>query len=335
MSYKLLCVLSLIIFLSCENSRLGEVEKVSVNPDIIVDDLESMMPGQLEVIQDYLLWTNPFTIDKFVHILDKNTRLEKEQIISRGVGPDEFSNPMISTYVDNSFVVYEAQLKKQFNITITKDRLSLDRLFWDYGGESASITRMIPLQNKEFVTFDPSQDQPFTFYGGDDSYTFGNLPYEGELNNRYDAFQGEIKYNRFQEVLVYSNFSFPYLSLYKKRDGKFETVKSVFFSDDYQIINGSFRANASKKGMGDLSLTRDYIVTLERDYSIDGTDEKTVGRDFSKLPQTIFLYDYDLKLKKIINMGMPILRIASDPNNNTVYAIGLHPDFVIVEFEIF
>jgi hypothetical protein len=31
---------------------------------------------------------------------------------------------------------------------------------------------------------------------------------------------------------------------------------------------------------------------------------------------------------------MPLLRLATDPLDNTVYAIGINPDFVLVKFEI-
>lgn len=81
-------------------------------------------------------------------------------------------------------------------------------------------------------------------------------------------------------------------------------------------------------------MTSNFIVTLERDYQSDPTDEDTVGRDFSKLPQTVFLYDYDLNLRKIVNVGMPVLQLAADPYHNTVYAIGINPDFTIVKFDI-
>ena len=46
-------------------------------------------------------------------------------------------------------------------------------------------------------------------------------------------------------------------------------------------------------------------------------------RDLSKVPNTIFVYDYNFNLKKIINMSMPILRIAAKGDSNTLYAIGI------------
>ncbi|MFQ7087864.1 MAG: hypothetical protein ACLRTD_26045 [Bacteroides sp.] len=57
-------------------------------------------------------------------------------------------------------------------------------------------------------------------------------------------------------------------------------------------------------------MTKDYIVTLERDREVDPLDERTVGRNASK-PRTVFVYDYDGKLLKIVNLGMPV-RIAAD-----------------------
>jgi hypothetical protein len=50
-----------------------------------------------------------------------------------------------------------------------------------------------------------------------------------------------------------------------------------------------------------MALTKDFIVTIQRDYEDDPTDESKVGRDIGKLPQTLFVYDYDGNLLKTIN----------------------------------
>lgn len=76
-----------------------------------------------------------------------------------------------------------------------------------------------------------------------------------------------------------------------------------------------------------MALTRDYIVTLQRDYENDPTDESQVGRNFEKLPQTLFVYDYGGKLLKIINYNVPIGRIAGNMKSNMVYALIVDPDF--------
>ena len=48
----------------------------------------------------------------------------------------------------------------------------------------------------------------------------------------------------------------------------------------------------------------------------------------------IFLYDYDGNLVKIVDLGIPVMRIASEEQSNTLYAIGVNPDFVLVKYEL-
>jgi len=321
-----------IVFISC-NSKYDKVERIKGSPEVIINDLETMMPGELELTKDYILWTNPFTTENFVHIVDRKTGIEVGQAVSIGSGPGELVQPSLSVYLDNAFFVYNANSKKQFSIQITEDGLQQEKVLLNYG-EGTAITRIIPLGNKEYLTFDPEKNEPFTVSGVNGLYSFGKLPYEGDITNRYDVFQGTIKYNPLKSVLIYAPFSFPYISMYKLQNGEFKMGKDVLFSTNFQIINGDLKCDVSEKNIGDLALTKDYIVALQRDYSADNTDESTVGRDFDKLPQTIFLYNYDLELKRIVHLGMPILRLSGDPTNNTVCAIGLSPDFAIVKLDI-
>lgn len=53
-----------------------------------------------------------------------------------------------------------------------------------------------------------------------------------------------------------------------------------------------FMARDSKK-FRENWLAIGYIVTVDRDLSIDQTDESEVGRDPMKLPHTVFIYDYE------------------------------------------
>jgi len=81
-------------------------------------------------------------------------------------------------------------------------------------------------------------------------------------------------------------------------------------------------------------MTKDYIVTLERDREVDPLDERTVGRNASKCPRTVFVYDYDGKLLKIVNLGMPVMRIAADGRSNAQYVIGVNPDFALAKYDL-
>ncbi|MDF9831304.1 hypothetical protein [Parabacteroides sp. PF5-6] len=323
-----------IALVSC-HSKQGEVERVEGIPEIILNDLETMMPGELGLTKDYILWANPFTTENFVHIVDRETGIEIGQAISIGSGPEELVQPSLSTYYpENALFAYNANSRKQFEIRITEEGdLLQEQVVLNYG-EGSFITRMVPLGNSQYLVFDPKIDKPFTVLGTKDSYSFGKLPYEGDIANRYDVFQGSIKFNSLRDVFVYAPFSFPYISMYKRQNGEFILDKEVLFSSNFQIIDGELKGDVSQKNISDLALTQDYIVALQRDYSTDHTDESTVGRDFEKLPQTIFLYNYDLELIRIIHLGIPLLRLAGDPSNNTVYLIGLSPDFAIAKLEI-
>ena len=81
-------------------------------------------------------------------------------------------------------------------------------------------------------------------------------------------------------------------------------------------------------------MSKDYIITLERDRDRDPIDESTVGRDVSKCPHTVFLYDYDGNLVKIVDLGIPVMRIAADCQDNVLYAIGADPDYILVKYEL-
>lgn len=57
-------------------------------------------------------------------------------------------------------------------------------------------------------------------------------------------------------------------------------------------------------------------------------------RDMSALPRSLFIYDYDLELKKIVNMPFAMLRLCGDDNGNYIYAIAVNPDFSIIRIDL-
>jgi len=214
---------------------------------------------------------------------------------------------------------------------------NLDREYISFKkDESGTITRIIPESKKALITFDPQQAVPFRFINKENGQTeaFGKLPFSEKVEDGYSVFQGQLAYHPQRKALIYTTFSFPYIALYKKENGKYNLSKEVLLTNDCKVTGGNLIFDKSKKGIGELALTKDYIVTLQRDTEADQTDERSVGRDFNKLPHTVFLYNYDLELKRIINIGMPILRLSADPTDNLVYAITINPDFTIIKFKI-
>jgi len=306
--------------ISCDHSRFKNVERISLTPEIVSEGLETSMPGQLAFSDNYLIWANPFNSDMGIHIVDKVTGDEITRAVERGSGPDELISPtVVETSMKDIVLVYD--FDKRFLMSL--HNLDREYLSFPENIDLGSVTRIIPEENKTFILFNPEQTEPFllTDMNTNQSYTFGKAPHDND-EDRYSAFQGTICHHPTKKVLVYSTSNLPYMAIYTKKDEKYVLSKEILFEED------------SERGISEMALTKDYIVTLERDLSIDQTDPKTVGRDINKLPRTIFLYTYDLKLKQIINLGMPVIRLSADPSTNTVYAITVNPEFNIVKFDI-
>lgn len=97
------------------------------------------------------------------------------------------------------------------------------------------------------------------------------------------------------------------------------------------MVNGELKFNERIMLIGEVTATKDYFVAARhREFKND--IDITTG--WTKRPQTLYLYDYDLNLKKIVDIGMPIVRITGNENTNTVYAIVINPEFSIVKIEL-
>jgi len=314
------------VFFSCGN-HTEVVERSEKEYKVITDSIESVMPGQLFVNADYILWTNPFTTEKNVHILDKKMGNEILKIVNTGKGPEEFITPSVGYVQDNKVFVFDLNSDKAAYYQLSAEGSSdVEFIKRDRQGE----TRYLEVSQGQLLSFNPLLEKPFKF----NNEFWGKLPFDQSIKNNGSVSQGNILYNSDRQYLIYSTMSFSYLSIYQIKDGKINFISEKKKEFDYDIVDGEMKLNRKRKGASEMALTSDYIVTLERDYVTDDMDESTVGRDFTKLPHTVFLYDYDLNLKKILNLGMPILRIAADPKENYLYAIGINPDFMIIKCDL-
>lgn len=105
-------------------------------------------------------------------------------------------------------------------------------------------------------------------------------------------------------------------------------------SVDYEKGKNGIVIHNDGRGPKEVVFTKDYIVTIERDRTMDTTDESKVGRNFNMNAQTLFLYDYHSNLQKIVHTGMPLIRIAATSRENVVYAMVVNPEFCLVKIEI-
>lgn len=318
---------------SCSDTA---VVRESLASEILPHSIETMMPGSMMVSADYIVWEDPFMGEYFLHVLDKYGK-ELGQALRRGNGPDEMITPRYDLSPDNTLFAFDLNAAKQFAISLdslpeTKITKRYKITFEQY------VSRIIPTREEELLLFNPTSDTPFSVYdkaSGQIAYSFGTAPAEGKIENGGDFFQGIVSYDPYKDEIIYSTNRVPYMAVYGRQNGRFEKIRErALPSGDYTIKNGEFRYDGSQRGARELAVCKDYIVTVDRDTKLDHTDEASVGRDATKLPKTVFVYNRDLELLKIVDTDIPLIRIAADGSDNTVYAIGIESDHQLLRFEI-
>lgn len=327
-------IISLLIniaILSACTSEYDTIERINIKYSTVYEGIESRMPGQLLINSQYAIWTDPFSAENQVHVIDLKTNKEIGELINIGNGPEDFLTPGFCISNTNNLFVYDMNNNKMGSYSLDNIKSNKNPLISIETKQTKDITKIIETDNNSFISFNPNAQFPFQIEDGD---YFGKYPFTEDVNNKYNISQGNIAYNPQNKYFIYSSMDLPYIAAYQKEDSNFELIWEKKEEVNYTIINNELILNKKRKGAAELALTKDYIVTLQRDYQNDPTDETTVGRDFNKIPQTLFLYDYKSNLKKIVHLHTPILRIAADTKSNTVYAIVINPDFTLVKCEL-
>lgn len=322
------------IICSCKQSTpKHKVERLSLTPvRVISDSIESRLPGEMYLSNHYLLWTDPFNTEQFVHIIDITTGEEVGKMVQRGEGPEEFISPKIEIMPNDQVFVYDSFADRCAIFSIDSCINGKDPIVERKKNETKDVTSVVCMADGEVIVFSPSQNEPFILLGG--KQAFGKLPFKGSISNSYDHFQGIIKYNPYNEHIYYSTFKIPYFALYKKENGNFRLKTEELRSRDCAIKDNNLIYTGDKRGPIGVTLTSDYIVTIDTDPKSESVDYFKIGYDYAKLPQSLCLYDYDLQLRKVIQVGMPIVRITSSPENNTLFLLSVNPDFILYQIEL-
>ncbi|MBR5541010.1 MAG: hypothetical protein IKU64_01420 [Bacteroides sp.] len=321
---------------SCSTAIDNTVERHSIEPTMVKTELMTSMPGELLAFEDKLVWfdLNP---DAFLHIENAKTGENIQEIGRLGGGPEDFTAPFISWFPNRKVLVTDCFAERAMI-------LSLD-----------SITQMkpldIPFSKKSlqcvgenlFVQSCTRKDYPFTFWVNDTGTPFGCYPLDNEnVNNVEEVFQGIHAYNPHTGYLVQSFPELSQVTCYKLTENQFvEKWTKRRPGVDYQIDNdGILRINnVQNPAPSSIALTKDYIITIERDeqteeVAIENHSKNRFLRSFSKAPQTLFVYNYDFQLLKILHTRIPMFRLAASGNNNIVYFIGVQEEFCIAKYNL-
>lgn len=322
----------LLLLCGCKNEK-PEVLRETAVPQFLNSDIMTTMPGDLIVTDRHLVWEDPFARDYFVHVHDKDSGKEIGTMGKVGEGPEEFVTGGISPYcIDNRFFATDANGK-------TKGYLSIDSLLQ----QKETFVPLTEIEESHRPSF--SELEKGVFVGktkdGNASYftaiingtqsDFGIYPVR-EVKQHVGDYQA---YDAHSGLLAYSSFQFPYLALYQKEGNTFKMLwENKPKNPNYEIIEDRLVFDRKEGGLFGLCMSKDYIIALQRDRENDPMDESTVGRNVAKCPRTVFLYDYDSHLVKIVDLQMPVMRIAADRKSNMLYVIGANPDYVLAKYEL-
>lgn len=328
-------ILALCLLTSCNSEFKREIERTSIKTEIVTDSIYTRMPGTLLKTEKYVVWQDPFETDGFVHVVDTEIKNEIGVIGKIGQGPKEFNTPAVEKGSHNSVLVSDLNSGKQALFSL--DSVAPQKNYYIELPNStnyAAITRKIQLSDSSIISLIPgATSHPFIIEKKGALREFGSFPFEETIKNGYNVYQGNIAYNEDRNLLIYSLMNFFHIAIYErinefdfilKNKNRPEVIYSL--SESNLILDKN-----NKRGPGEMALTKDYIVTIQRDLSVDKTDESSVGMDYSKNATTVFLYDYRGELIRIVDLGLPLVRIAGDTQNNELYAIGVDPEFVMVK----
>lgn len=330
MKNTILFLFLLCFFLSCKKEA-NEPLRVSLKYELISKDVLTTMPGSLIVSDSFLIWTDPFARDYFVHVHHAMTG-DKIGVMGKvGEGPNEFISGGISRFcINNMLSANDANGNTEGYLSI--DSLLLHRNSFVGKSEHERESDFERLDTDVYLdrTEDGDPDYFKSIIGGHAS-SFGVYPV---LSVRQHV-GGYKAYDAQEGYLAYTSFQTPYLALYQREGNGLNLLWEIKSSKDlYEVADGKIIFDRSIGGAKDVCFTKEYIVTLDRDRKYDQTDEATAGRDVRKCPHSVFLYDFDSKLVKIVDLGIPVIRIAADRRSNTLYAIGADPDYMLVKYEL-
>ena len=329
------CLLFLIIMCVSCSSPKQDVSRIS-NPSytVVTDSIYTRMPGDIFYRDGFLYWHAPFSAENFLHVVNAETGKEETGFGNMGQGPTDFTFPMIS--VSSSHGIYVNDLNKNLEIlyqwNAEKDSLSV---FPGTYKNNPNAFRISCIDDQTKILLCPDNEKLFdVITKNDETMSFGKCPIKEEIQNASDVFKGCLAYNPLKNLLLYANTKYPYIAVYKRNSWN-DWILSAEQNPkcDYRIVEGKlkFDSDTSYGSLG-IALTKDYIVLSQFDFEAEEYVERdNVGRDVKSMPRSLFVYDYELNLKKIINFSFPVFRMCGDPETNTVYAIIVNPEYELIK----
>ena len=325
-----LCFFILVIS-SCNNDK-NKVERQKVHLEIIHPDLEIQFPGQLVAENNCLLLFDPFASSNNIKILDKLTGEKKFEFLDTGNGPKEFVTPWCGYSANDTLTIIDlnAQKKVEFDVNdLCMGVINVEPISFPHN----NAIQLARIGINKYIAGTFEDEYPFCLIKDNKVvHKFGRYPISTKIANTFDAFQGTILFNEERGLIGYATFSTPYLALYKLEEENPNLLwESEFAPMRYTISDQQLNwDNDQPVGIHEFAFTKDYIACLVKEMEL----RNSAGRSEEQMPQTIYLYNYDGILIKILELDYPSIRLCSDASSNDIYLISLNQEYCLSKIEL-
>lgn len=313
-------VLLLLIFSSCSSNKSAEVEIVSIAPTPLIN-MEMSLPGSMYVTDSLVIISKIRPFDELIDVYDLRTLQLKTKLCNIGRASNELIQAELIIDSDSVFVAYDFNGKgifysiKDFSIIDTRNDLGFD------------YDARCKINANSYVVVDDKYDggDLFVNYMNGEKRTFGKFPIDGDYTNKNEFVKGTLHLTK-DSILYYFPYSLPYCAKYKMRENQFELMDEKYYGK-YNVskdVNGRAVFENDGQRLNNLVFTKNYIVNLTRspEDQLAYRSAGARGNDLSNLPKHLYLYDYDLNLIKIVDLGINTLRIGAERRNlDVVYLI--------------
>ena len=271
-----LCLLTLI---TCKSGST-EIERLTLSPSsTIQDSLFTQLPGSLILCNNYLVWEDPFNPNYFLHVVDINAKKEIGTMGLIGQGPKEFITPLSISSIGNKIFTYDLNQNKQAYYSIDSMLANKDPFILLPPLPIEDCLDIVQIAEGEFISTHPQNEQLFQWIHQDSTVSFfGKSPIKEKLKDYYNSRQGTLFYNPYNQKLIYSASLFPYIALYEKEGNNFQLKwEKVSSKNFYEIKNGNIHFIEEAQVPHEIILTKDYIITLEKEENTPTPTKRTAG----------------------------------------------------------
>lgn len=331
MKIKSLCFVCTMLFISCTQQKV-EVQRCALQGTVVNSELMTRMPGPLRVYGDYLYWEDPFARDYFLHVHNIHDGSEIGQMGKVGEGPEEFiKGQAIGACIDGRLFAVDVNGNTKGFLSIDSLVLKKDPFVALSAEERTNLTSGEQVAKGVFLRTNPeNSNHYFTAIIDGVSCEFGEYP----IRKWRKPVGGYQIYDAQKGLLAFCSYQFPYLSLYKRDGNCFNLVFENTDLDAYVVNGPHIVFKEPLLGVKDICLSRDYLLTLQFEHLPSESQSPTFGRNINERPHTVFVYNHRGDLLKIVDLGMPVIRIAADSRDNTLYIIGANPDFMLLKYAL-